>query len=400
MSALLVTRNLRVTEGRIWFCEDATLGREQHTHGFARPADREVEVRPPGRPGAGEAMSGIAGIVYLDGRPLESACMDNMLNRLAQRGPDGSGAWSDRQAGLGQRMLWTTPESLGERLPCVSREGGLALTADARIDNREELICMLALKDHRPQEITDSELILAAYQKWGESCPEKLVGDFAFAIWDGHRQTLFCARDPVGARPFYYYHCPGRLFICSSQIRPLFCHPEVPQRLNELRVADHLAYLQEDTRLTFFQDICPLPAAHCLAVNTGGIRLRRYWDLDVKRELRLSSDEAYAGAFLESFSEAVRCRLRSAFPAGALLSGGLDSSSIVAVARQLLAGQGPTGGLHTFSAVFPTLARTYPAIDERYWIEAVAAQGGLETHYVEADRLDPLAPLSFDDDEP
>ena len=344
-------------------------------------------------------MSGIAGIYYLDGRSIERADLEGMIDSLAQRGPDGGGSWLTESVGLGQRMLWTTPESLHERLPLLHDQTGLVITADARIDNRVELIATLGLACP-PREIVDSELILHAYEKWGEACPEKLIGDFAFAIWDARQGKLFAARDPMGLKPFYYYHCPGRLFAFASQIQPLFCVSGVPRRVNELRVAYHLSFLFDNRSLTFYQDISQLQPAHRLVVDTQGLSLKRYWELDVGREIRLPSEEAYSEAFLEMFSQAVHCRLRSAFPMGSCLSGGLDSSSIVAVARKIFAQEGTDQRLHTFSVIFPDLAGAFPKIDERPWIDPVVAQGGLEPHYILGDRLDPLTALSFNADEP
>lgn len=345
-------------------------------------------------------MSGIAGVYNLDGRQVERTDLEQMVERMAQRGPDGTGIWNIGSIGLCHRMLWTTPESLKERLPLVYREGDLVLTADARIDNRLELIATLGINDRKPVQITDSELILAAYEKWGEECPEKLIGDFAFAIWDSKKQKLFAARDPMGLKPFYYYHFPGRLMVFASQIQPMFCISEVPRQLYEPRVAFHLSFIYEDRKTTFYQDIYQLPAAHCLVINPDGMEIRRYWDLDTTREIHLPSDEAYAEAFLEIFTEAVRCRTRSAFPVGSLLSGGLDSSSIVAVANKVLSEENGQHPLHTFSAIFPTLAKTYPMIDERPWIDEVVATDGLAPHYIHADLLDPLDAITFNDDEP
>lgn len=345
-------------------------------------------------------MSGIAGFFCLDGKPADPADLERMHASLARRGTDDGGLWQEGPAGLAQRILWTTPESLSERLPLVDAEGSLALVADARLDNRDELIASLGLQGRRPEEMPDSRLILAAYERWGEACPEKLIGDFAFAIWDARRQVLFCARDPMGVRPLYYHQQAGRVFAFASTIGTVLCLPETPRRINEVRLADHLAFLSEDRSLTFYQEVYLLPAAHCLLVGPEGLRLRRYWQPDEGYELRLHSDEDYAEAYREVFGQAVRCRLRSAYPVGSLLSGGLDSSSIVAMARRLLAEEGRGRRLHTFSAVFPTLAEAFPQIDERPWIEAVLAQGELEPHFVSADRLDPLEALGFDDDEP
>ncbi len=342
-------------------------------------------------------MSGIAGLYYLDGRPAEAGTVQAMLESISHRGPDSSGMWTNGPISLGHRMLWTTPESLHEKLPLVCESGNIVLTADARIDNRAELLSLLG--NGRPAgEVADSELIAQAYVKWGESCPERLIGDFAFVIWDARSRTLFCARDPMGVKPLYYYY-GSNLFAFGSEVKALLALRDIPRRLNEERVAELLALNWEDCEGTFYEDICRLPAATYALVGAAGIKKQRYWSLDPKRELHLPSEQAYAEAMREVFTEAVRCRLRSAFPVGSMLSGGLDSSSIVCTARQILTEEG-RGPLHTFSDIFPDLAERFPRIDERPWIQAVVSPGGLEPHYINADGLNPLDALLWSEDEP
>jgi asparagine synthase (glutamine-hydrolysing) len=317
--------------------------------------------------------------------------IDCMTERLAHRGPDGSGVWNEGSVGLGHRMLWTTPESRHERLPLTAQAGSVAITADARIDNRQELIAALALSDSRRQ-ITDAELILGAYQRWGEDSPTRLMGDFAFAIWDGRRQSLFCARDHSGVKPFYYYQS-DRILAFGSEIKALLSLEDVPRRLNQVKVADHLAGVFADNAITFYRDVFRLPPGHSLTVRQGETRARAYCGLDPSREIRLRSDDEYAEAFNERFTEAVRCRLRSTYPVGSLLSGGLDSSSIVVTARDML-GEGNGGPFPTFSAVFPSLPDVdLRRIDERPYMAAVVAAGGVSPHYVRADHLSPLTDL-------
>ena len=328
-------------------------------------------------------MSGIAGLWRLDTRAVERPELDAMLERLKHRGPDGSGTWHEGPIGVGHRMLHTTPESLGERQPLVSATGNLILTADARIDNRKELCSLLPAPS-----VTDAELVLRAYERWGEACPEHLRGDFAFVIWDGRRQALFCARDHFGVKPFFYHHRAGRLFAFASEIKGLLALPDVPRRLNEVRVADLLVPVLEDKEITFYEEIVRLPPAHWMLVHRDGVRRQQYWALDPTREVRLGSDLEYAEAFRELFTDAVRSRLHSAFPVGSMLSGGLDSSSIVTVARRLLTERG-LGALPTFSITFADA----PECDEREYIEAVVRGGGLAPHYIDADPLSPLADL-------
>jgi asparagine synthase (glutamine-hydrolysing) len=335
-------------------------------------------------------MSAVVGIFYLDGKPVTEIELERMLDCLLHRGSDGSGTWKDGAVGLGHRMLWTTPESLHERLPLVDGSAELVVTADARIDNRDELIRLLEISSRPAEQIADSQVILAAYEKWGERCVDRLLGDFAFAIWDQRKQSLFCARDPLGVKHFYYYFGPNRVFVFASEIKALMCLPFVPRQLNELSIASHLLPVYDDKASTFYKEILRLPACNSMTVDRNGIRFLPGWSPDLAREIKLRSNEEYSDAFRELFTESVRCRLRSAFPVGSMLSGGLDSSSITCVAGKLLASQGK-GPLHTFSAIWPSIAAISPKIDELRFMQAVIAMGGFDAHYIHADDISPLA---------
>ena len=308
-----------------------------------------------------------------------------MVASLAHRGPDGAGAWVHGAIGLGHRLLATTPESLHEQLPLLHPTEPLALTADVRLDNRDELMGALGILDPM---ISDSALLLKSYEEWGERCPERLLGDFAFAVWDGRCRTLFCARDHMGVKPFYYFHKAGRMCAFASEMKALLCLPEIPHRLNEVRVADLLVPMLEDQEATIFRDLLRLPPGHCMTVSREGSRLRRYWAPDPSLMVQPGSDEEYAGALRKLFMEAVNCRLRSVYPVGATLSGGLDSSSITVTARHLLGSAG-LGPLHTFSCIFDEV----PECDERAFIKAVLAAGADTSHFVHGDRLAALATL-------
>lgn len=235
-------------------------------------------------------MSGIIGIYNLDGKLVDYQQLKDMVNILAHRGPDGSDAWCAGSVGLGHRMLWTTAESLLEKLPLVNQTEDLVITADLRIDNRDELIHTLQLNNYPPEKITDSQLVLAAYEKWGEQCPENLLGDFAFAIWDRQKQIIFCARDHFGIKPFYYY-ASEQAFIFASEIKAIFCVPDVPRQINEVRIGDYLASMFHEANITSYKDVFRLPPAHSMTVSLEGIKLQSYWSIDPNRELRLGSDE-------------------------------------------------------------------------------------------------------------
>ena len=309
-------------------------------------------------------MSAIAGLYRADDQPEDRRGVARMMSALVHRRPNSSGVWSG------------APE--------------VTITADVRLDNRRELTALLGIAGGAAASIPDSELIRRAYLRWDADCVARLTGDFALAIWDGRTRTLFCARDHIGVKPFYYYHAPG-ILVFASEIKALLTNPAVPYRLNPLRVADHLVGLIDVPAITFYRDIFRLPAGHTLTASRGGTRIESYWSFDPSRELALGSDDAYTAAFLESFTEAVRCRLEGGEPVGCLLSGGLDTSSIVGVARRIRrqAGEGP---LDTFTAIFPGLpAADLRRIDERAFDDALVAQGDLEPHYVRGDLLGPLA---------
>jgi asparagine synthase (glutamine-hydrolysing) len=333
-------------------------------------------------------MSGIAGTYHLDGRPADRLRVDRMIERMAHRGPDGSGVAVQGAAGFGHLMLHTTPESLHERMPWVSRDGRRIITADARIDNREELAALLGLDLTGAKPVTDSHLILAAYVEWGDACAARLLGDFAFAIWDADAQRLFCARDHSGVKPFYYAMKPGQLFAFASEIKALLQLPEIPEVLNEIRLGEYLTnHSKVDKQVTAFQGILRLPAACTLTVREEGMAVHRYWEPKVRVPDTVLSDEHYAQKFREIFTEAVRCRLRSGHSVGSELSGGLDSSFVTCTARNLL--RQTSGQLHTISVAFDG----HPECDERPYINSVLDQGGVTAHVVSGDTFGPLTYL-------
>ena len=332
-------------------------------------------------------MSSIAGVYYFDQQPVSTGLLETMNCVMAHRSPDGRSIWASDKVGLAHGMLWSTPESLCEKLPLV--RSAFVLTSDARIDNRDELMDVLRIDRTDPSKISDSEFILAAYDKWGEDCPEHLLGDFAFAIWDEPKQQLFCARDPMGVKPFVYTRSQ-KLFAFASEIKALFCLTEVSRNINELRIGQLLMRDIDDPETTVYQDIWRLPAAYCLTIAPGTFRLRQYWKLDSVTELKLDSDYEYAKAYREIFEKAVRVRMRTAFPIGSMLSGGMDSSSIACVARNLL-GETSQTKLHTFSTRFESLPEERKRlIDETFYVEKVLETGGFTPHFIDGDQLNPL----------
>ena len=327
-------------------------------------------------------MSAIAGLFRTDGQPVARNDVQRMISALPHRAPNAAATWAHESVALAHGALWSTPEAARESQP--QTVGSCVITADVRLDNREDLVAALGTD----RAIGDAALILRAYERWGEACVPKLLGDFAFAIWDGANRRLFCARDHIGAKPFYYHHAPAALLF-ASEIKALLTSPLVPYSLNPGRVADYLVDLFDDRAATFYRDIYRLPAGHTMTVGRDGTRILPYWSLDHVQEIRLGSDEAYEEALRECLAAAVKSRLRSRRPVGSLLNGGLDTASIVATARSF---RGPEDGvLDVFTAVFPGIpVPDLGKIDERAFVDALVAQGGLRAHYVRGDLLSPL----------
>jgi asparagine synthase (glutamine-hydrolysing) len=235
-----------------------------------------------------------------------------------------------------------------ECLPFHDPESGCTITADARLDNRDELIAAMGFRSDG-RTAGDGELILRAYLQWGEKCPERLLGDFAFAIWDSRQHRLFCARDQMGMRQLTYAHLPGRTFVFATEPTAVIRHNLVPKTINEGRIGDFLDNMERATLTeTFYLAVARLPPAHRLSVDRSGLRIERYWRLAMPQPLRLKRDEEYVAAFLDIFRGAISSRLRSEGRVGSMLSGGMDSGSISAIASEILSQQA-RGPLRTFS---------------------------------------------------
>ena len=277
-------------------------------------------------------MSGIVGVVHFDGEPVDRRLLARMTSFMAFRGPDAQEIWIDGRVGFGHALLKTTDESEYEHQP-FTLNGRVWIVADARIDARRDLVPQLRAlgQENLSPEATDVELILRAYLVWGEDCVEHLLGDFAFAIWDGQKQSLFCARDHLGVKPFFYAHL-GQKLIFSSSLDCIRQHPAVSDRLNELAIADFLLFdLNQDKTTTSFADIQRIPPAHVATWSADGPQLRCYWTLPIDEPVFFRRDEDYVDRFKELLDQAVDDRLRTK-KICVFMSGGLDSPTLAATA--------------------------------------------------------------------
>ncbi len=295
------------------------------------------------------------GIYDRSGAPVDGALLQGLAHFLSYRGPDWLDTWSSGPIGFGHTMLRTTRESQIERQP-ASLDGQLWITADARIDCREELRTKLAQKSHGAPDraAPDSDLILHAYAAWGADCVQHLRGDFAFAIWDARKKLLFCARDHFGVKPFYYSEL-GELFLFSNTLDCLRQHPEVSEELNDAAIGDFLLFgLNCDAATTTFRDIRRLPAAHAMTVSSEGLRIQRYWSAPTEGRIRYNRAEDYVEHFQILLQAAVADRMRGD-RVGILLSGGLDSATIATTARELASSAGGTPDLRAYTVVYESL---------------------------------------------
>jgi len=282
-------------------------------------------------------MSTICGIFRRDGQPVPQETIATMTAVLGhwRTEADRSDTWRNPAGtvALGHVMLTNTPESSAEILPFFDATSRLAITATARIDNRPDLLRQLDIPWPERASIPDSQLILQAYRQWGPECAAHLVGEFAFAIWDEGEKRLFCARDHLGHKPVYYF-ANEDLFLFATEIKGIFQVQDLPRTLDPDWIGDALTVLVADKEYTPYRDIRRLPPAHWFSITPEQIHKERYWDLDPQRELHFSSEAEYVAEFREKLEEAVRCRMRSAFPVGSELSGGLDSSAVTAIAAR------------------------------------------------------------------
>jgi asparagine synthase (glutamine-hydrolysing) len=267
-----------------------------------------------------------------------------------------------------------------ESQPC-SLDGQVWLTADARVDDRTNLIRKLASagRDVLP-DATDGELILHAYHAWEERCVDYLLGDFAFAIWDGRCRRLFCARDHFGVKPFFYARTSACL-VFSNTLNCVRLHPAVSTRLNDLSIADFLLFdYNQDPALTAFADVQRLAPAHTLTCSAGTVRVDRYWTLPSDGDIRFRRQEDYVERFKEIWRAAVSDRVRTA-RVGVLMSGGMDSPAVAAAARKLVSDGPAPRDVRAYTVVVKSLIRD----DERYYSGLVAQALEIPVHYVTAD---------------
>ena len=358
-------------------------------------------------------MCGLAGFLNTDGRPVSFSLCQQASELLSHRGPDDEGFFcintttgaytaaggrntpqavfaskvpsaprlalehltGDYNLIFMNRRLAIQDLSPAGHLPMTLTDGSLALAFNGQIYNFQELRDELVRYGHDFFSSGDSEVLLRAYQQWGCSCFERFNGMWAIAIWDSRRRSLVLSRDRLGVKPLYYAQLSDT-FVFGSEIKALLA-VGVNRYVNDDIVYDYLiSGLVDHTDATFFSGIQRFPAGHTATLSpTGRMELSRFWQLTVNPECESKNDGWYKEQFSELFTDAVRLRLRSDVPVGSCLSGGLDSSAVVATANQLLDHEGSRQA--TFSACSHDRA-----FDEREYIEELGRHVDFDTHYV------------------
>ncbi|MEO7385570.1 MAG: XrtA/PEP-CTERM system amidotransferase [Gammaproteobacteria bacterium] len=283
-------------------------------------------------------MCGIAGIIDLKSRrPIDEPLLRAMNDRLQHRGPDGSGVHLEPGVGLAHRRLSIVDLAAGHQ-PMYNEDDSVCIVFNGEIYNFQPLVQELTALGHRFRTRCDTEVIIHAWEQWGPDCLARFNGMFAFALWDRNRQQVFLARDRLGVKPQFHATRADGTFVFASELKSLLLHPGLPRQLLPRAVEDYLTFGYVPEPDTIYSGVHKLEPGHLLLIDRSGQQtIRRYWDLDTSRfgSHRPSEEDAEA-ELLQHLTDAVRRRLIAEVPLGAFLSGGVDSSAVVAVMAGLM----------------------------------------------------------------
>ena len=285
------------------------------------------------------AMSAIFGLLVRDGTAGDAALLQRMNAALAGEGGDGDRTWAAGPVGLGHRLACFTCEDRLEHQPLIAFGDQLALVVDGRVDNRIELTRTLEIPPEQARRLPDSAFVLRAYMRWDGDCLDRLVGEFAFALWDGRREVLVAASSAPTARPLYYHATPFA-FAFSSRPRGLFALPFVPRRIDEERVAGLLGIVSTGRQRSFYRDVERLAPGQLLVAGCAGQKVQEWWQPDLPGEPQPGDGEQRLARFEELFERVIADHLRAEGRVGIMMSGGLDSGSVAAMSAPLLGAAG------------------------------------------------------------
>jgi asparagine synthase (glutamine-hydrolysing) len=277
-------------------------------------------------------MCGLVGIFRPVGDPvIDGALLDRMNESQHHRGPDAGGLHVEPRIGLGHRRLSIIDLSTGQQ-PLWNEDHSVVVVFNGEIYNFQDLVPELAALGHVFRTRSDTEVIVHAWEAWGEDCVKRFRGMFAFALWDRNRQTLFLARDRLGVKPMFYAQLADGTVVFGSELKSLQCHPRLPREIDPTSIEDYLALGYVPEPKTIFRDVWKLEPAHTIALKVGDRSLapqREYWDVHFAPDASITEADALA-ELGHRLDESVRLRMISEVPLGAFLSGGVDSSAVVA----------------------------------------------------------------------
>ncbi len=328
-------------------------------------------------------MSGILFQINHNGSPIDRKNFLNMFSRIEHRGGDGSNHVFMENAAMGCHYFWTTPEDVGEIQPAISKERDIYLLLDGRIDNRPELISDLDIDQKEASSLPDAGLVLKAYQKWQERIFAKLVGSFAAILYLPAVKKILAVRDQVGDRTLFYYNDNSK-FIISSEPYSILANSEVPQKLNKNKVAEYLAIKHQTDNSTYFQGIYELLPGHYMLCREKKTALKKYWNFNFSEKVRYRNHNEYAEHLLEILDKSISSKMRSVKPPGIMMSGGLDSTAIAAIAAKYAKGR-----LKAFSYVF----NKYKDCDESGYIDEFCNMYDTDSFRLNGDDYLPLVDI-------
>lgn len=325
-------------------------------------------------------MGPFCGIVNIDPDFDQRANLDAMTSVFTGELPGAVVKQYHEGAVLAQKSFHTTYESELDQFPLYDEDFKLTIVGDIRLDNRAELFLKLGISRHVQSEYSDARLVLTSYKNWGDHCPQYLLGEFCFAIWDDHTKQLFCCTDHMGSRNIFYYF-DRKQFIFASSPAIIQAVKGVNTGINHNKL---ISLVKPDAKHLFraeswYKNIFPVPAATTLTYNTGNLHQHKYWTPEIGKELSFKNETDFAESFQEVFYNSVECRLRSNLPVTALLSGGLDSSAVASVAAKILQKQN-----REFNVLSVVLSDPADGIfkDERYFIDQFRAFPNININYI------------------
>jgi len=340
-------------------------------------------------------MCGIAGFVSVEQSSCGRDVLVRMMDAIQHRGPDESGVFHDDRVFLGHRRLSIVDLASGQQ-PMPNEDRSVWITYNGEIFNHSDLRPELEEAGHRYRSHCDTETILHSYEQFGPAALDRFRGMFSFAIWDQNSKRLFCARDRLGKKPFYYYW-NGKLLAFASEIKALLQHPAISPAFDDSLLPEFLAFGYISDERTLFSGIRKLMPGHYLTLDLSGqtpsLQVRRYWDVPAAPPEPSRSDESWIRECRDRLEETVRMRLMSDVPLGMFLSGGLDSSAIAAVMRRMV-----SGPIQTFSVGY-----SEAQYSELGYAAQVAQAIGTDHHEVRMSRqdfFDNLPRLIWHEDEP